>query len=100
MSAQNLIIYKFTSLYHILEEVGLDLNFSITNVDNENSLKDKVKKEKLKQYCLDQSAARTAQELIVCIARMDTWKKNKNKIIHSLKSNKSTPTSAVKYKKK
>ena len=63
-------------------------------------VRDKVKKEKLKQYCLDQSAARTAQELIVCIARMDTWKKNKNKIIHSLKSNKSTPTSAVKYYEK
>ena len=31
---------------------------------------------------------------------MDTWKKNKNKIIQSLKSNKSTPTSAVKYYEK
>ena len=43
MGVQNLIIYKFTSLYHILEEVGLDLNFSITRADNENSLEDKVK---------------------------------------------------------
>ncbi len=43
MSTQNLIIYKFTSLYHILEELGLDLNFKITFVDSENSLKDKVK---------------------------------------------------------
>tara|TARA_B100001057_G_scaffold484810_1_gene563511 strand:+ start:426 stop:989 length:564 start_codon:yes stop_codon:yes gene_type:complete len=43
MGIQNLIIYKFTSLYHILEEVGLDLNFSITRADNENSLEDKVK---------------------------------------------------------
>ena len=40
---QNLIIYKFTSLYHILEELSLDLNFNITFVDNENSLNDKVK---------------------------------------------------------
>ena len=38
MSTQNLIIYKFTPLYHILEELGLDLNFNITFVDNENSL--------------------------------------------------------------
>ena len=43
VSVQNLIIYKFISLYHILEEIGLDLNFNITYTDNENSLKEKVK---------------------------------------------------------
>ena len=43
MSAQNLIIYKFTSLYHILEELGLELNFNISFADNKNSLKDKIK---------------------------------------------------------
>ena len=43
MNIQNLIIYKFTSLYHIFEELSLDLNFNITFVDNENSLNDKVK---------------------------------------------------------
>ena len=43
MSAQNLIIYNFTSLYHILEEISLDLNFKILYFDNEESLNDKVK---------------------------------------------------------
>ena len=43
MRLQNLIIYKFTPLYHILEELGLDLNLKITFVDNENSLNYKVK---------------------------------------------------------
>ena len=43
MSTQNLIIYKFNSLYHILEEIGLDLNFNISFADNENSLNIKVK---------------------------------------------------------
>jgi hypothetical protein len=43
VSQQNLIIYKFTSLYHILEELGLDLNFSVSFADNKNSLKDKIK---------------------------------------------------------
>ena len=43
MSTQNLIIYKFNSLYHILEELGLDLNFKITYVDNENYLSDSIK---------------------------------------------------------
>ena len=43
MSTQNLIIYKFNELYHILEELGLDLNFNIIFVDNENSLNEKIK---------------------------------------------------------
>mgnify|MGYP001192599691 FL=1 len=43
MTYQNLIIYKFNSLYHILEELSLDLNFKIINVDSENLLNDKIK---------------------------------------------------------
>ena len=43
MSLQNLIIYKFTSLYHILEELSLDLNFNISFVDDVNSLNNKLK---------------------------------------------------------
>ena len=42
MSTQNLIIYKFNSLYHILEEIGLDLNFNIIFVENEKSLNEQV----------------------------------------------------------
>ncbi|MDB3859143.1 winged helix-turn-helix domain-containing protein [Candidatus Pelagibacter sp.] len=43
MSVQNLIIYKFSSLYQILEEIISDLNFNLTFVDNENSLNVKIK---------------------------------------------------------
>ena len=43
MLAQNLIIYKFPKLYHILEEIKLDLNFNILFADNENILNDKTK---------------------------------------------------------
>ncbi len=50
LSMQNLIIYKFTSLYHILEELGLDLNLKITFCDDENSLNDKIKS--LKSYLI------------------------------------------------
>tara|TARA_Y100000768_G_scaffold43149_1_gene28221 strand:- start:93 stop:656 length:564 start_codon:yes stop_codon:yes gene_type:complete len=44
VSARNLIIYKFTLLYHILKELGLDLNFNISFVNDDSSLNDKVKK--------------------------------------------------------
>ncbi len=43
MLAQNLIIYKFSKLYHILEEIELDLNFKILFVDDENILNDTIK---------------------------------------------------------
>ena len=43
MSSQNLIIYKFHSLYHILEELDLDLNFKVIYIDNDNLLNDKIK---------------------------------------------------------
>ena len=43
VSTQNLIIYKFNSLYDILEELSLELNFEITHVDSENLLNDKIK---------------------------------------------------------
>ena len=38
MNAQSLIIYKFSELYHILEELRLDLNFNILSADNHNTL--------------------------------------------------------------
>ena len=43
MSTQNLIIYKFFSLYHILEELDLDLNFKTSFADSEKTLQDKLK---------------------------------------------------------
>ena len=63
-------------------------------------VRDENKKEKLKEYCLNQSAASTAQELIVCVARIDTWKKNKDKILSKLMSNPSAPKSSIAYYKK
>ncbi len=42
MNVQNLIIYKFISLYHILEELSSDINFKIIFVDNKDSLNDKI----------------------------------------------------------
>src|SRR5210317_1269750 len=43
MVSQSLIIYKFSSLYHILEELSLNLNFKIIYLDSENLLNEKIK---------------------------------------------------------
>ena len=40
---QNLIIYKFNPLYHILDELSLDLNFKIFIANDENSLNNLTK---------------------------------------------------------
>ena len=50
MITQNLIIYKFNALYHILEELGLDLNIRVTFAETENSLNECVKN--LKNYLI------------------------------------------------
>ena len=44
MNAKKLIIYKFKSLYYILEELSLDFNFKIVFADNENFLKKEGRK--------------------------------------------------------
>jgi nitroreductase len=43
------------------------------------------KKNKLIEACLNQSAAKTAQELIVVVSRIDTWRRNSKLIIEQLK---------------
>jgi hypothetical protein len=43
VNTQNLIIYKFNSLFQILEELGLHINFKISFASSEKSLKNKVK---------------------------------------------------------
>ncbi len=42
MNNQNLIIYKFTELYHIFKELSLDLNFEILEIKNDKSLNEKI----------------------------------------------------------
>jgi len=48
-------------------------------------VKDSIKKNKLIDYCLGQPAAKTAQELIVCVARPDNWRSNNQTMLNILK---------------
>ncbi len=44
------------------------------------------KKKQVVEACLSQPAAATAQELIVCVSRIDTWNRNRKLVIQQLKS--------------
>ena len=43
------------------------------------------KKQQLVEACFSQSAARTAQELVVAVSRIDTWKRNREYVIEDYK---------------
>ena len=44
-------------------------------------VRDKEKKKELVQYCLNQPAAKTARELVVCVSRYDFWKPNAKRML-------------------
>ena len=60
-----------------------------------------TKKQKLVELCLGQPAAATAQELIVCVARLDTWKRNSKLILDHLLANEAdVPAAKINYQRK
>ena len=64
-------------------------------------VRDPHKKQKLVEYCLNQPAAATAQELIVCVARLDTWERNRNIMLETLaSSSQKIPEAVLKYYRK
>lgn len=75
---------------HVINEC-LDLALLAPNSSNLQPwefywVRTKNTKEELIKACLSQPAAKTAAELIVCIARTDTWKNNAKKMIRILES--------------
>ena len=64
-------------------------------------VRDESKKKELVKNCLGQPAAATAQELIVCVARLDTWKRNSRLLLEHLESQQSgAPASMLHYHRK
>lgn len=53
------------------------------------------KKKKLIEACLSQPAASTAAELIVCVARRNTWRENAKRMLEKLNSGKTPPPKSV-----
>jgi len=58
------------------------------------------KKDQLVEACFSQNAAKTAQELVVAVSRIDTWKRNRDLIIEDYKKrNKLIPLVKKYYQK-
>ena len=49
-------------------------------------VKNKNKKEQLVEACFSQNAAKTAQELIVAVSRIDTWIRNRDLVLEDYKN--------------
>jgi nitroreductase len=64
-------------------------------------IKSPDKKKLVAKYCYNQPAARTAAELIVCVARRDTWQKHAKQMLQFFEeSDQEVPKSAIAYYKK
>jgi nitroreductase len=48
-------------------------------------IRNKEKKEQVIKACFSQNAAKTAQELVVAVSRIDTWKRNRDLILKDYK---------------
>ena len=49
-------------------------------------VKNKNKKEELVKACFSQNAAKTAQELIIAVSRIDTWRRNRDLVLEDYKN--------------
>lgn len=64
-------------------------------------VRDATKKKELVKLCLGQPAAATAQELIVCVARLDTWRRNSKLMLEHLIANEANvPEAKLHYHRK
>ncbi len=64
-------------------------------------VREATRKKELVKLCLGQPAAATAQELIVCVARLDTWKRNSKMMLKHLVANQAdVPESKLHYHRK
>lgn len=85
-------VRKFTEEKVPKEVITKSLNAALLAANSSNLqpwefywVKDKEKKQKLVEACFSQNAAKTAQELIVSVSRIDTWKRNKNLLMEDYK---------------
>ena len=59
-----------------------------------------AKRKKLVEACLSQPAAATAAELVICVARMDTWQANRQRMLDAFSQKPAVPEQARRYYEK
>jgi len=59
-----------------------------------------AKRKKLVEACLSQPAAATAAELVICVARTDTWQANRQRMLDAFSQKPSVPEQARRYYEK
>jgi nitroreductase len=89
---------------HVLDQV-LEWALLAPNSSNLQSweffvVQDPIKKSKLVEALFNQPAARTAQELIVAVAKLKTWKSTRQQMLDHLAKQENAPKSALAYYKK
>lgn len=63
-------------------------------------VQDPKKKSELVEACFNQPAAKTAQEIIVCVAHLDRWKSIRKEMLELFNEQKNVPASAKAYYEK
>jgi len=102
MTRRSVRIFESSSIPEEITQDCLNMGLLAPNSDNLQPwefywVKSPEKKSQLVQICLNQPAARTAAELIVCVARPDTWPNVQNQIIEQIKQSAQPSERALKY---
>ncbi len=63
-------------------------------------VKDPRKKAEIVEACFNQPAAKTAQEIIICVARIDHWRERRKEMLETFDKNEKIPASARAYYEK
>lgn len=63
-------------------------------------VKDRTKRSELVKACFSQTAAATAAEIVVCVARTDTWKSHAVEMVELFEKSGEAPALALKYYRK
>lgn len=105
-SRRSVRVYKDEDLDDKVVERCLEIALMAPNSSNLQPwefyrVKSPEKKAIIAKYCLNQPAARTAPELIICVARRDTWRKHAKQMVEFFdSSDQPVPESAYGYYKK
>ncbi len=63
-------------------------------------IKDPKKKSQVVEACFNQPAAKTAQEIIICVARIDHWRERRKEMLETFEKSEKIPASARAYYEK